>query len=113
MAIAPPEVLSKVPPLIVNVPAVVPNALALLILRTPAFSVTPPVKVFEPSNVQVPEPFLMTELTPGPITLLTTPPLDPCSVKEPEPPIGTAFVIAIVPAEEAIAALLANVIKPE
>src|SRR6266478_563459 len=51
-----PDVLSIVPPLTVNVPATVPSAEALLMLRVPALSVVPAVNVFAPVNVRVPEP---------------------------------------------------------
>ena len=54
MVILPPEVLSIVPPFIAKVPAVVPNAAALLIFNCPLVSVTPPVKVFVALSVAVP-----------------------------------------------------------
>ena len=53
VVIADPDVLSMVPPLIVNVP--VPKAAGLLISKVaPALKVTPPVKVFTPDSVKVP-----------------------------------------------------------
>ncbi len=68
-----PEVLSIVPPLIVNVP--VPTAVALLMFSFPADSVIPPVNVFAPESVSVPAPALVKlkvapEITPPTVNVL-------------------------------------------
>ena len=51
-----PLVLSIVPPRIVNVPAVVPSAVALLMFSVPALRVYAPVNVFAPDSVRPPPP---------------------------------------------------------
>ena len=58
-----------VPDAIVNVPAVVPNAAAALILIVPALCATPPVKVLVPESVNAPDPAFVSLKPP-----LTTPP---------------------------------------
>ena len=66
--IAPPLVLSIVPPAMVKVP--VPSAVALLMLSVPALSVVPPLKVFAPETVHIPAPDLIKDVAPplSPIT---------------------------------------------
>ena len=54
---APPLVLSIVPPATVKVP--VPGAAALLRLSVPPFSVRPPLKVFAPESVSTPVPAMV------------------------------------------------------
>ena len=83
---APPLVLSIVPPLIVNVPADVPNACVLFTSTSPALSVNPPVKVFVAERVSAPLPFLVREFAP----LIT-------------PAIETLLpLVSIVPADERV-----------
>ena len=70
-----------VPPLIVNVPATVPRACALLIFNVPALNVTPPVKVFTPERVHIPASCLVTVPLVVPIILSMLPPCAPPKVK--------------------------------
>ena len=56
--------MSIVPPLMVKVPAVVPNAEALLIFNCPLLNVKPPVKVFIPLKVVVPVLLIKLPLVP-------------------------------------------------
>ncbi len=64
---APPDVLSIVPPFIVNVPPTAPNAAALLILSVPALSVVPPEKELAPERESAPAPAFV-KLNPPAIT---------------------------------------------
>ena len=68
--IAPPLVLSMVVPgLIVNAP--VPSAVALLILRVPAFSLTAPEKVLAPLKLSVPGPDAVKAVAFAPLLAIT------------------------------------------
>ena len=57
-----PVVLLIVPPLMMKAPAAAPRALTPLMFSPPALRVIPPVKVFAPESVHVPDPFLTTAI---------------------------------------------------
>jgi len=68
------DVLSMVPPAMVNVP--VPRAVALLMSKVPAFKVTPPVKVLAPARVKIPA---------DSVTVPVVVPTTPLRISVPEP----------------------------
>jgi len=104
MVIAAPEVLSMVPPLIVNVPPTAPRAWVLLTSRVaPASKVTPPLKVLAPDKVKVPAESVIDPVVTPTIPLSTKVP-EPAVVKlSPAPPIAPpsvkipALVVTVYP----------------
>ena len=70
-----PDVLSIEPPAIVKEPVAAPRAVVLFKFKTPAFSFTPPEKVFTPLKVSVPAPNAVRE--PVPVIALASVPLLP------------------------------------
>jgi len=116
LVIAEPLVLSSVQaPLIVKVPAAVPNALKLLMFNVPLPTVTPPIKVLLPDNVSVPPPdFMILQAAPLPLItpeIINVTPLFTVKVVLADMPRGLKIVAS--PVIEEVEVLLIVNFRPE